>query len=129
MKTLAALLIAGTLSGPPARVYDGDTLTINRQSVRLFGIDAPELKELYGIPSRNYLRALTKGTTITCSLTGKTTYRRVVGKCFLPSGLELNRLMVEGGMALDCKAYSRGVYRQFEPSWARTRLVNKEYCR
>jgi micrococcal nuclease len=129
MNTLLAAIVATTLTGMPARVYDGDTLTINRQSIRLFGIDAPELKEPYGIPSRNYLRALTKGTTITCNLTGKTTYRRVVGKCFLPSGLELNRLMVEGGMALDCKAYSRGVYRQFEPSWARTRLVNKEYCR
>jgi endonuclease YncB( thermonuclease family) len=127
---LAAAFAANMMiSGVPSRVHDGDTLTINKQSIRLFGIDAPELKEPYGFLSRNYLRALTKGVEISCKLTGKTTYKRVVARCFLPSGQEINQLMVEGGMALDCFGYSRGIYRQFEPLSARARLANKGYCK
>lgn len=127
---LAATIVAHTvITGVPSRVYDGDTITINRQSIRLFGIDAPELKEQYGFLARDYLRALVKGVQVSCDLTGKATYQRVVARCYLPSGHEINQLMVEGGMALDCRGYSRGIYRNFEPSWARARLVNKEYCK
>lgn len=129
MNTLLATVFAITLVGEPSRVYDGDTLTINRQSVRLYGIDAPELNEPYGIMSRNYLRSLVRGVEVTCKLTGKTTYQRVVAHCYLPSGIELNQAMVEVGMALDCRGYSGGAYRQFEPGWARDRLTNKGYCK
>jgi endonuclease YncB( thermonuclease family) len=131
MNTLLAATIAANvvITGVPSRAYDGDTLTINRQSIRLYGIDAPELKEQYGFLARDYLRALIKGVEISCTLTGKTTYQRVVARCYLPSGHEINQLMVEGGMALDCRSYSRGIYRKFEPSWSRARLKNKEYCK
>lgn len=36
---------AETLSGP-ARVVDGDTLELGKERIRLFGIDAPESKQL-----------------------------------------------------------------------------------
>ena len=131
MKTLTAIALATqlTISGVPNKVHDGDTLNIGARSFRLYGIDAPELKEPYGPASREYLRSLVKGVTVTCKTTGKTSYLRSVAKCYLPSGLQINQLMVEGGMALDCKSYSKGVYRKFEPVGVRQKLVNKGYCR
>ena len=131
MNTILAATIAANMviTGVPSRVYDGDTITINKQNIRLFGIDAPELKEPYGFLARDYLRALVKGIEVSCTLTGKTTYQRVVARCYMPSGYEINQLMVEGGVALDCRGYSKGLYRNFEPSWARVRLVNKGYCK
>ncbi len=38
---LVKSVYAGSISGP-ARVIDGDGLEINGESIRLFGIDAPE---------------------------------------------------------------------------------------
>jgi endonuclease YncB( thermonuclease family) len=39
---LAVLLLAGAAHAETARVIDGDTLTIGREHIRLYGIDAPE---------------------------------------------------------------------------------------
>jgi endonuclease YncB( thermonuclease family) len=41
----------GTLSGS-AYVHDGDTIYIDRQPIRLAGIDAEELDEPHGIAAR-----------------------------------------------------------------------------
>ena len=41
------------------RVIDGDTFIIEGgERVRMIGIDAPELKDLYGVESKNQLKAL-----------------------------------------------------------------------
>jgi len=124
-----ALAIQASFSGVPTKVYDGDTLNIGARSFRLYGIDAPELKEPYGPVSREYLRSLVNGVTVTCQPTGKKSYLRYEARCYLPSGLEINQLMVEAGMALDCRRYSKGIYRQFEPAGVRQKIVNKGYCR
>lgn len=40
------------------KVHDGDTFTTCQgQRVRLFGIDAPELKQQYGYPARDTIKA------------------------------------------------------------------------
>ena len=52
-------IIAVAVSGKVIRVSDGDTILIQSGSqkirVRMYGIDAPELKQKYGEESKKYL--------------------------------------------------------------------------
>lgn len=126
----ACLTALVTLSGVPSSVHDGDTLAIDHHNVRLYGLDAPELTEAYGIQSREYLALIVKDQRIDCHPASTLpSYDRVVARCYLPDGRDVAQLMVEAGLALDCKRYSYGYYAKFEQSWARTRLRNKEYCK
>ena len=126
---LPAVVAAATITGVPQGVHDGDTLTIGSRHVRLFGVDAPELSESYGLKARDHLAMMVGGVRIRCESMGETTYNRIVARCYLPDGREINRLMVESGLALDCHHYSHGLYSQDEQPWARKHLMNKEYCK
>jgi endonuclease YncB( thermonuclease family) len=126
---IPAAVAVTVITGIPSAIIDGDTLEINHQRVRLFGVDAPELSESYGLKARNHLAMMVGGVPVRCSPTGETTYTRVVARCYLPDNREVNRLMVESGLALDCHHYSHGLYSQDEQPWARKHLTNKEYCR
>jgi len=134
MQCVGICLVAfKTITGIPEHNHDGDTLTVRTQNgainVRLHGIDAPELSEPYGVQSGEYLALITKGQRLRCEPSSQnTSYTRVVARCFLEDGREINQLMVEAGLALDCKRYSHGYYAKFEQSWARKRLTQKGYC-
>lgn len=113
---------AGTISGA-AFVIDGDTISINRQHIRLAGIDAEELDEPHGWEAREHLRSLIGNSLVTCKWEGWS-YNRRVGICG-----DLNARMVADGYTLDCAYYSHGRYRQLEPPGARLRLIQKGYCK
>lgn len=117
---------SGTLIGP-AHVWDGDTLTVQGQAVRLAGIDAEELSEPHGFEARTHLDNLVAGKIVTCDWSGYS-YKRVVGVCYLPDRQSINARMVADGYALDCAHYSRGLYRSLEPAGARMKLIQKLYC-
>jgi micrococcal nuclease len=122
---------AGTLTGY-ATVQDGDTIYVNREPVRLAGIDAEELDEPHGPAARDALRALIGNDIVTCEWNGWS-YKRKVGTCTVPSKygyepVKLNEEMVWRGFALDCAHYSNGLYRSLEPAGARSRLIQKGYC-
>lgn len=117
---------AGTLTGS-ATAWDGDTIYINHQPVRLYGIDAEELDEPHGIAARDHLRSLIGDRIVTCSWSGWS-YQRRIGVCYVANEYNLNLRMVEDGYALDCAHYSGGLYRSAEPPGARKRLLQKGYC-
>lgn len=126
---------SGTLIGP-ATIVDGDTIIVERQGVRLAGIDAEELNEPHGVEARRHLESLITGYTVACQWNGFS-YKRVVGVCRVqgmppgvaePGQLSLNAQMIADGYALDCAHYSRGVYRSLEPAGARMKLIQKLYC-
>jgi micrococcal nuclease len=119
--------LAGTLSGP-ATVWDGDTIYIGREAVRLAGIDAEELDEPHGYAARDHLRQLIGNRIVTCKWDGYS-YKRKVGVCFVDATISLNGQMVADGFALDCFHYSNGQYRSLEPTGARSRLIQKGYCK
>jgi len=52
----------------PARVEDGDTLTVGRSEVRLFGIDAPEMDSGDGHFARAELEDLISGQEVRCKV-------------------------------------------------------------
>lgn len=110
-----------TLSGP-AWITDGDTLTICKTQIRLFGIDAPELNHPYGKKAKWALHGLCKGHSIRAEITEIDHYGRTVARCYLPDGRDLSAEMVRQGLAIDWPKYSGGKYRALEVRDARRKL-------
>ena len=105
-----------------AFVTDGDTITINKTQVRLFGIDAPELNHPYGKKAKWALVKLCKGHKVRAEVTEKDDYGRTVALCTLSDGRDLSAEMVKMGMAIDWPKFSGGVYRKMETPDARKKL-------
>jgi endonuclease YncB( thermonuclease family) len=103
-----------------AKVHDGDTLKINGKNIRLYGLDAPELKQnCYdgnkkincGLNSRDYLKNLIAEKQIFCTDLDRDKYGRIDGNCysFNPadnSKINLGQHMVNAGWALAYRTYS-----------------------
>jgi micrococcal nuclease len=105
-----------------AYVTDGDTITINKTQVRLFGIDAPELNHPYGKQAKWALVKLCKGHKVRAEITEKDDYGRTVALCTLPDGRDLSAEMVKMGLAIDWPKFSGGVYQKMETPDARKKL-------
>jgi endonuclease YncB( thermonuclease family) len=109
---------AADLSGP-VRVIDGDTIAIGDTRIRLWGIDAPEMRQtcqgkedqVYecGRDSAAVMRELTRDRTVECDERGHDRYRRVVAVCRTEAG-EINAAIVRRGWAVDWPRYSKGQY-------------------
>jgi endonuclease YncB( thermonuclease family) len=127
---LSAPAAAETFAGPVERVVDGDTLIVAGRTVRLWGVDAPELAQTCtgdatepvwdcGRRSRLLLQALAGSGTVACTVRGG--HRgRVVALC-RTGGRDLGEAMVAAGMAIDEPAYSHGHYAAEEASARRAR--------
>ena len=108
-----------------ANVTDGDTIKINDQKIRLFGIDAPETKqfckEVYlsflifnfkrdykcGEKSTNALKKKIQGKNIKCFVKdNKDRYRRNIGICYLKKQ-DINSWLVKSGYAIAYRRYSK----------------------
>ncbi|MET4806686.1 thermonuclease family protein [Limibacillus sp. MBR-115] len=116
------------ISGYVTHVRDGDTIEVARVPVRFSGISAPELSEPYGQQSKNAMRGLVAGQRVICDLTGRKTYDRWVGNCFLADGTDLSVAVVALGLARDCPRYSGGLYEPFETERSK-RLPFPGYCK
>lgn len=99
-------------------VNDGDGLRIEGQSVRLWGIDAPELDQTCeqngrtvhcGEDARALLGALAQRGDLLCETMDVDRYGRTVARCFA-DGADLAAEMVRQGYALDWPRYSNGFY-------------------
>ena len=98
------------LSGKVVSIHDGDTITVlqNKQQikVRLFGIDAPELKQPYGKKSKQFLANLIAGKVVEVEPKGKDRYKRTLG-IFHFKGQDINAQMALSGYAWAYVKYSR----------------------
>ena len=103
-----------------AKVIDGDSIKINGINIRLFGIDAFELKQSCenwskhcGKESKRMLEVIIDRKKITCSYREKDRYGRILGICYHGEyfqndpGLEINGTMVWFGYAIAYKRYSK----------------------
>lgn len=97
-----------------ARAGDGDSLTVSGISVRLFGIDAPELSQTCrrgatqwkcGEEAKSQLQAMLDGQQVSCRSLGTDDYGRALAVC-TAGKWELNRAMVQTGWATAFRRYS-----------------------
>lgn len=108
---LCLLFRAASLSAQDVRVKwvpDGDTLHLeDGRSVRLMGIDAPEMgrdgspDQYFAREARDYLRRLVEGRPLRLETDGQgpDRYGRVLAAVFLPDGRMVNEILVEEGLA------------------------------
>ena len=108
-----------------AQVIDGDTIKINDKKIRLFGIDAPEKKQICqkiymsflifnfqkkykcGEKSTSELAKKLKNKKIKCILEKKKDkYKRNIGTCYLKNQ-DINKWLVRSGYAIAYKRYSK----------------------
>ena len=97
------------ISGP-LQVIEGDLLQVGDTFVRLYAIDAPEMKQtcegktrVYpcGVIAKTGLMDLTAGLqSITCHPTGKMLNGIIVAMCIDPQGFDLSQQMLYTGWAL-----------------------------
>jgi micrococcal nuclease len=97
-----------TLSG--VAVVDGDTVKLDGQKYRLWGIDAPEARDAGGPAATRALRAIIGNRPLTCDVIDIDRYDRPVVRCTLPDGSDPSCTLVKLGHAEDWPKYSRGYY-------------------
>jgi endonuclease YncB( thermonuclease family) len=98
------------ISGRPTRIVDGDTFDIGGHRIRLNGSDAPEMSTPHGEPAKRHLATLLAAGPVACEDTGARTYNRVVARCFIADGRDLDAAMVEDGWAVAMTRFSGGRY-------------------
>ena len=98
---------AGT--GPSVPVVDGDTFKLGGESIRLHGVDAPEIAQTCdgwpaGEAARRALAALVADGTPQCEAVTRDVYGRTVAICRV-DGRDIGEALVRSGMAY--AAYSQ----------------------
>ena len=106
---------AGEIAGSPI-ITDGDTIKIINKRIRLYGIDAPESKQLCkknfreyrcGIVSTEALSKKINKNQVRCRVQDRLDrYKRYIGICFVEE-INLNQWMVRNGYAVAYRRYSK----------------------
>jgi len=115
---LAATAISLIACADP-KVHDGDTLRCGAERVRLFGVDAPEVRrgqvaaEPFAYEARDELVRLTRGR-VGCRFVDRDRYGRFVGKCWSSVSPDVNAAVIRSGYATEYRRYSKGLYAKAE---------------
>lgn len=111
---LGTLVFGEILVGKVIKVYDGDTITIlvdgKKEKIRFFGIDAPEIKQNYGIESRDFVRSKVMDKKVKVKVTDTDRYGRKIGKIYYGNNRYLNLESVKTGNAWWYKYYAKKEY-------------------
>lgn len=91
-------------NGMVIRVVDGDTIHVrdtagDRKKIRLWGIDAPEIRQKNGALSGRFLAARIGGEPIHIQIVDTDRYGRLVANVYDQDGVYLNEQMVQLGLA------------------------------
>ena len=88
------------------RVIDGDTYIINNTKVRLFGVDAPELKQEFGLEAKEFVEHLILHKRVLVVLKSKDRYNRQVAEIYI-NGSNLAYILLENGMVWNYYQFSK----------------------
>ena len=130
-RTIAAL--AFLCAPAAAQVTDGDTLKQGGVTYRLWGIDAPEAKQVCpdgwpaGSLATTRLQALTAGRPIVCQEKDRDRYGRIVAIC-RASGEDLGAILVREGFAWAFTRFSVDYVDQQEEARRANRGVHAHDC-
>ena len=109
--SLVGIAQADTLSGRVVAVHDGDTITVldtnrTQHKIRLAGIDAPELGQAFGNPSKQNLSKWVYNRQVIVDWKKRDRYGRTVGVVLVDSH-DVNLEQVRAGMAWWYRQYVR----------------------
>jgi len=116
---MLAQLTGGIIACIAPAVHDGDTLRCGSERVRLFGVDAPEVRrgeqpaEPMAYQARDTLIRLTRGR-VGCRFVERDRYQRFVGRCWSEASQDINAALIRSGFAIEYRRYSKGAYRAAE---------------
>lgn len=106
----AALAAPATAAEPivgAAVVLDGDTLVVGGTTIRLFGVDAPEMKDWpLGQFARAELEEIIDGDGVSCAPMGGTSHGRVVAVCRTATRADIAVDLLTKGRAVVYRAYA-----------------------
>ena len=98
------------------RIIDGDTIILNSEKIRFYGIDTPEKKQKCkdknglsypcGEFATNQLKKIISSGQLFCKKRATDRYGRSISICYV-NGVDINSLMVKNGWALAYRKYSR----------------------
>lgn len=75
------LLLVSLHAETVAKVQDGDTVVLaDGRRIRLYGIDAPELRQNYGIDAKMYLERLVRNRDVSVTVRARDLYGRTVAE-------------------------------------------------
>jgi len=96
--------------GVVVRIIDGDTVAFQGDGreviVRLWGVDAPEMAQTYGVMSKGILGDLCIGETVHVDVVDVDRYRRRVCRVKLGDGRDVGEEMVKVGAAWWSQQYA-----------------------
>ena len=103
------------------RVIDGDTFVIEGgERVRMIGINAPELKDIYGVESKNHLKTLIENKYVNLikgDITdNKDYFKRLLRYVYLDS-TDINLKMIEDGFASAYLKYPFSKSKQYKTTF------------
>ena len=98
------------------KIIDGDTIILNSEKIRLYGIDTPEIKQtctdnyghtyLCGVKAKLELEKIIGSRKVSCIKKTKDRYKRSISICYVDEN-DINSLMVKRGWALAYRKYSK----------------------
>tara|TARA_B110000037_G_scaffold213385_1_gene267811 strand:+ start:195 stop:650 length:456 start_codon:yes stop_codon:yes gene_type:complete len=103
--------IFADVNGVISRVIDADTVVLKSDQginykIRLLGIDAPEINQVYGKEATIYLSNKVLGKNLRVLGENKDRYHRLLGKLILNDN-DINLDLVKNGMAWHYKFYKK----------------------
>ena len=114
---IANVSFAEQFNGKVSKVIDGDTIWVRSDSttikVRLSYIDAPELKQMFGIQSKKYLTSLVLNKNVEIHSYRRDRYKRVIGEVYIHNNNEsvfINAKLLKSGHAWVYKRYRKNPY-------------------
>ena len=79
---------SGQFDAKVIKVIDGDTIWVKTENkhvkIRLSYIDAPELRQTFGVRSKNYLTNLVLDKRVQIDTYRKDRYNRIIGEVYIP---------------------------------------------
>ena len=115
MRRILIPILALAACNSDLKVIDGDSIVLYGRQIRLYGIDAPELKQecqtislqpwRCGSAARDELNRLIGSAKITCKVIYRDNYRRSISQCFA-NGQDIGEAMVRNGYAVAYQRYS-----------------------
>lgn len=88
---------SSVFTGRVTHVRDGDTIVVGVTPIRFTDLDCAELGTAAGERAKVRMQEFVGGKTVTCELTGRKSYDRMIGECELGDGRNLSAIMIQEG--------------------------------